>query len=251
MKLGDFVMQETVWNGFKKIDFDFEGKAAVLVFPERANESKNWLLKTEYFDAFPEFEIEMLKRGWHLAYVENDTRWCLETDLDRKKHFTDYLHEEYGLYPKSVPVGMSCGGMIAVKFGAKYPECVSALYLDAPVMNFISCPARLGTANKELLEGMMEEFINATGITPSQLTYYREHPIDKMPLLLKNNIPIILIYGDSDGVVPYCENGALLEKYYNENGGIIVAIGKENGQHHPHGLPDNTPIIEFVEKYNK
>ena len=70
-----------------------------------------------------------------------------------------------------------------------------------------------------------------------------------MHLLLKANLPIIMVYGDSDDIVPYHENGALLEKYYRENGGTIVTIGKAGCGHHPHGLEDNTPIIEFVEKY--
>ena len=143
---------------------------------------------------------------------------------------------------------MSCGGLIASKFAAKYPECVSALYLDAPVMNLLSCPAGLGKANNE----MLSEFIEATGMDLSQLICYREHPIDKMHLLLENNLPIMLVYGDSDDIVPYVENGAILEKYYRENGGTIIAIGKEGCGHHPHGLPDDcTPIIEFVEKYSK
>lgn len=238
-------MKETLWNGFKRIDFTFEGKEAILVFPKTANENKNWLLKTVYFEAFPNFQIEMLNRGWHLAYVKNITRWCLDEDLDIKKRFVEYLHEKYGLYEKCVPVGMSCGGLVASKFAAKYPECVSALYLDAPVMNLLSCPAGIGIAG----DSMLEEFIGATGMSLSELICYREHPIDKMPQLLKNNIPIIMIYGDSDPVVPYCENGAILERFYRENGGTIVVIGKAGCEHHPHGLDDNTPIIEFVEKY--
>ena len=238
-------MIESVWNGFKRIDFTFEGREAILVFPQSVNENKNWLLKTEYFGAFPQFEIEMLKKGWHLAYIKNVTRWCLDEDLDLKKHFCCYMSEKYGLYKKCVPVGMSCGGLIGSKFSAKYPECVSAIYLDAPVMNLLSCPADLGKANG----GMFPEFAKATGINLSQLISYREHPIDKMHLLLKNNIPVILVYGDSDDIVPYEENGAILEKYYRENGGVIVTIGKANCGHHPHGLEDNTPIIEFVEKY--
>lgn len=238
-------MTESIWNGFKRVDFVFEGRDAILVFPDKANEKKNWLFKTEYFGAFPNFEIEMLQRGWHLAFVKNTTRWCLDEDIDLKKRFCAYLSAEYGLYEKCVPVGISCGGLIGSKFAAKYPECVSALYLDAPVLNLLSCPADLGKANS----GMLSEFIQATGMNLSQLICYREHPIDKMHLLLENKIPIILVYGDADDIVPYEENGAILEKYYRENGGIMITIGKENCGHHPHGLADNAPIIEFVERY--
>ena len=240
-------MTESVWNGFRRIDFEFEGMAAILVFPSEPNEGRNWLLKTEYFDAFPDLEIEMVKRGWHLAYVKNVTRWCLDEDIDRKKRFIEFLHDEYDLAPKCTPVGMSCGGMIACKLAAKYPEVIAALYIDAPVMNLLSCPGGVGDGSKNAYP----EFVEATGMTLTDLMSYRDHPIDKMHLLLEANIPIILIYGDSDKVVPYHENGALLEKYYHERGGVLIAIGKEGCGHHPHGLPDdNTPIVEFIEKYS-
>ena len=56
-------MKETLWNGFKRIDFEFEGREAILVFPKIPDNNKNWLIKTEYFDAFPELEIELVKKG--------------------------------------------------------------------------------------------------------------------------------------------------------------------------------------------
>ena len=238
-------MKESLWNGFKRFDFTFMGKDAILICPEKPDDYKKWLFKTEYFDAFPEFEIEMLKRGWHLAYLKNTTRWCLDEDVDIKKDFADYLHENYDFDKKCVPVGMSCGGLIAVKFAAKYPEYVRALYLDAPVMNFLSCPAGVGKAD----DSMMQEFTDVTGMTLIDLINYRENPIDKMHILLQNNIPIIMVYGKDDIVVPYDENGKILENYYRENNGNITVIGKENCGHHPHGLVDNTPIIGFVEKF--
>ena len=240
-------MIETVWNGFKRIDFLFEGRNAIIVFPNTANQNKNWLMKTEYFDAFPQFEIDMLNRGWHLAYIENITRWCLDSDLELKKRFADYISGEYGLDKKLVPVGMSCGGLIATKFTAKYPEYIHCLYLDAPVMNFLSCPAGIGKAGDD----MMEEFMNATGLDIVDLINYRENPVDKMHILLENKIPVIIVYGDSDDVVPYDENGAILEKYYRDNNANIVTIGKKGCGHHPHGLDDNTPIIKFVENIVK
>lgn len=236
------------WENAHRIDFEFEGKKAILICPEVPNKSKNWLLKTEYFSAFQDFEKEMVKRGWHLAYIENSTRWCAKEDLERKKRFIDYLLKEFELNPKCVPVGMSCGGMIAVKLAAKYPQYISSLYLDAPVMNLLSCPAGLGKATD--VDGFMEDFTKGTGMDMCDLISYRNHPIDNVPILVDNNIPVIMVFGDSDTVVPYEENGALLQKYYNENGGVLTVIEKKNCGHHPHGLEDNTPIVEFVEKYS-
>ena len=63
-------MQERLYNGFRRLDFTFEGREAVLVFPEQANENKNWLLKTEYFDAFPDLQIELVKMGYHLFHIQ-------------------------------------------------------------------------------------------------------------------------------------------------------------------------------------
>ena len=243
-------MTETIWNGYKRIEFIFEGRTAIVVFPNEPNEKKNWLLKTEYFAAFQGFELQMLARGWHLAYVGNKSRWDFAEDLDIKKRFAKHLQETYGLADKCFPVGMSCGGMIAVELAAKHPDMISALYLDAPVMNLLSCPAGLGKAGEIVRKVLLPEFISVTNMDVSQLLSYRNHPIDKMHLLLQNNIPIILVYGDADDVVPYEENGALLEKYYRENGGTIITIGKPGCAHHPHGLEDPTPIIEFAEKYS-
>ena len=236
---------QSIWNGFERIDFLFEGRAAILVFPKDENKCNKWMLKTEYFDAFPQFEIDMVSRGWHLAFIANKTRWCLDEDLDLKARFADFLKEEFGLYEKCVPVGMSCGGLIGTKFAAKYPQKVSCLYIDAPVLNLLSCPADFGIGKG----GLFEEFANATGITKSQLICYREHPIDKMHILLENKLPIILVAGDSDSIVPYCENGAILEKFYKENGGEIQVYIKPGCEHHPHGLEDTTPIINFVMKH--
>ena len=71
----------------------------------------------------------------------------------------------------------------------------------------------------------------------------------KIPALLEHKLPEVLVYGDADTVVPYHENGIVLENYYKENGGTILAIGKEGCGHHPHGLEDSTQIIKFIEEH--
>ena len=52
---------ESEWNGFKRLDFEFKNRNAILVCPNIPTQDKKWLYKTEYFGAFPEVEIELLK----------------------------------------------------------------------------------------------------------------------------------------------------------------------------------------------
>lgn len=243
----DIEYTESLWNGYRKLDFSFEGRDAIVVCPHTPCEGKKWLFKTEYFGAFPSFELDMLSRGYHVVHVKNITRWCLPEDTDVKARFAEFLIKEMGFAPKCVPVGMSCGGMQAVYFAAKYPQYVAAMYIDAPVLNLLSCPAGVGKATDRLYA----EFNKATGMTVSDLINYREHPIDHVSELLDANIPVYLVCGDSDSVVPYEENGQVLARIYREKGGIIEETLKAGCDHHPHGLEDNSPMITFVEKYYK
>lgn len=238
-------VEKSLWNGYEKLDFDFEDRKALLVCPKEPCKGKKWLYKTEYFDAFPEFELEMLQRGYYVAHLYNTTRWCPQEDTEIRPRFCDFLTEKFGLHKKCMPVGMSCGGMQAVYFAAKYPQYVAAMYIDAPVLNLLSCPYGLGKAHNELLE----EFEEAMGVNLADLLNYREHPIDFKDKLIENNIPIFLACGDSDETVPFEENGKILADYYNANGGDMTFVLRENAGHHPHGLKDNTPLIEFTFKY--
>lgn len=233
---------ESLWKEFKRLDFKFKGRDAILIVPENPTPNKNWLFKTEYFGAFPSFEIEMVKRGFYIAHIQNKTRWCLPEDTDIKAEFSEFLISEFGLNNKCIPVGMSCGGMQAVYFAAKYPQYVKAMYLDAPVLNLLSCPGGIGMAEN----GFMDEFRNATGMDYTDLINYRNHPVDNINKLIEAKIPVFLICGDSDKIVPYEENGMQLSIAYKNAGADITEVLKLGCDHHPHGLQDNTPLINFV-----
>ncbi len=43
-----------IWAPLRVEEFEFEGRIANIVFPERANDKKSWAIKTEYRDPFPE-----------------------------------------------------------------------------------------------------------------------------------------------------------------------------------------------------
>lgn len=233
------------WNGFDTLEFEFEGKKAILVFPEQVDENRNWMLKTEYWDAFPEREIDLLNRGFHLAYLENETRFATKADCDRKARFIDYLSVKYGLRNKCVLVGMSCGGAHAVNFAGFYPKMVSCIFIDAPVLNFCDFPGRLNDADCEKV--WKKEFeVAYPGITRAKLLNFDNHPIGKIDILKENNIPILMMYGTEDATVNYEMNGRLMEIEYKDNPLLCVMPRFLQG-HHPHGYSfEPEKIIEFI-----
>lgn len=241
-------MNYTDYFGYRRLDFEFMGRSAVLVLPNERDKMSRWLYKTEYFQAFPELELDMLERGYHVAYLANKSRWVKEDDIDVKDAFCSYLASEYGLCERCVPVGYSCGGMHAVYFASRFPGRVAAAYIDSPVLNYLSCPYALGAATDD---SMIAEFEANTGKTLATMIGYRHHPIDEAVLMIRAEIPLFISGGDSDSVVPYAENGALLADAYRAAGAPIEEVVVPGRGHHPHGIADRRAVIEFIERYYK
>ena len=238
------------WNGFKRADFKFEERDALIVFPKSEKNGK-WMMKMEYFNAFPILEIELLNRGWCLLYLKNKNRWGTDDDSDAKARFADFVADEFGLENRFVCIGMSCGGICSVNFAARYPNKVSVLYLDAPVMNFLSFPLGFGRDYcKEQRENVWPEVVAAYGFDIPTILTWRGHPMDKLPILLEHKIPVAMVYGDSDTVVPYEENGIVLEKFYKEHGLPLFLEGKAGCGHHPHCLENCGPVADFIEAHS-
>lgn len=239
-----------LWNDYLMERFTFEGMDAIVVFPKEGKAIGRLAIKTEYWDAFPATEIALLERGFHLCYIKNESRFALDDDVDRKARFVCYVAAKFGLQRRVVPVGMSCGGLWAIKFAARHPELVSCLYLDAPVLNYMSWPCGFGTATVGIANGQIEEALAAHHMSSiSELINYREMPLDKIPQLLACKVPVVMVAGGSDLTVPYHENGIYLQKAYEDAGLEIEIYIKPECDHHPHGLEDVTPVVDFIMKH--
>ncbi len=238
---------KALWKGeFEQISFEFEGRKAIVVKPSENTFSKKWILKTEYFDAFQDLEYEFVKNGYTLAYVANRNRWGAEIDLDLKMRFCEYVIEEFGLESKGIPIGMSCGGMIAIKFAAKYPRLVRALYLDAPVINLLSCPCGLGVGTDLKSENIAIALRELDMHSISDMLAYRNHPLDNIPALLEYRIPVALVCGVADTTVPFAENGFYIKNAYENSDIPFKCFLKEGAGHHPHGPGENNNRDFFI-----
>ena len=244
------VLAEYRYDGIYHLEFEFKGKKCIALMNEdKTKRNGKTVLKTEYFGAFPALQNEMIKRGYTLLFIENRNRWGTPEQIEDQYEFILYASKELGIENKVFTIGMSCGGMMSILLAAKHPEVINALYIDAPVVNFLSCPARLGNA-PDLTDGMWAEFERAWKMTKQQLLTFRGHPIDYLDKLVENKIRIYMAYGDSDKTVPYEENGIALERKYKENGleGLIYIDKKVGVDHHPHGPSDIDFAIKYLER---
>ena len=245
------IYEKSLWRReFTQYTFVLEGRKAILVFPHKANETNRWLLKTEYFEAFQDLEYALVCKGYHLAYLENGSRWVRPGDLEAKLYLRDFLCKEFGLKEKCVPIGMSCGGLHALKQAARYPQMVSVLCLDAPVVNLLSCPFGMGIGTS-VNPSAQQELVAALGLSRSQMLAYRDHPLDHIGEIINRRIPLLLMCGGKDTSVPFEENGKYLKDAYAETDIAFMELFMPERGHHPHG-PD-TPqsmaqAVNFIEK---
>ena len=145
-------------------------------------------------------------------------------------------------------VGLSRGGLYCYNWAAANPDQVACIYGDAPVCDFKSWPGGKGKGKgsagdwKLILERF--HFKNEEEALAS-----KQNPIDNLEALAKNNVPLLHVFGDADDVVPWDENTGLIAERYKQLGGKIELIRKPGVGHHPHGLEDSTPIIEFIRQH--
>src|SRR5580658_5270101 len=108
-----------------------EGKRrCVVVVPRKAASGNPWSWRACYWNHQPQSEVELLKRGFHIAYVAPDAgRQGKAWDLWYK-----FLTENHGLAKKAAFVGMSKGGVNAFNWGGVNPEKVACIYNDNPAV---------------------------------------------------------------------------------------------------------------------
>ena len=66
-----------------------------------------------------------------------------------------------------------------------------------------------------------------------------------------NGVAVVCVVGDVDEAVPYEENTAVLERRLAELGQRVTVFHKPDCGHHPHGLEDVSPVVDFIVAHNR
>ncbi len=242
---------ESRWEGFVRHDFHVDGANAIVVEPKQPLPGRPWVWRGEFFGAFPNADIELLRRGWHLAYVGVSDQFGSPKSMKRWEKLYDLLVEGHALSSKPALIGLSRGALYCMAWAATHPDKTLLVYLDNGVCDFKSWPGGkpkgLGSG-----QGSPQEWLKLL----KAYDFKDDHeaiasglnPVDRLGPLAKAKVPILLVYGDSDTVVPHRENSEVIYTRYKALGGHVERIVKPGQDHHPHGLPDPRPVVEFFER---
>ena len=239
------------WEGFVSHTFSVDGAKAIVVEPEKPLPGRPWAWRGEFFGAYPNADIALVKAGWHLVSLGVPDQFGSPRAMGQWEKLYDILVKDHQLSPRPALIGLSRGALYCMAWAATHPEKTLLVYLDNGVCDFKSWPggklkglgAAPGSAEDwaKLLKAY--DFKDDREAIASKL-----NPVDRLKPLAEAKVPILLVYGDSDQVVPHRENSEVVYDRYKAMGGPVERIVKPGQDHHPHGLTDPKPIVEFFEK---
>lgn len=230
---------------FRKHDFEVSGRPVTVVCPPHPLTGSYWAWKGEFLDAFPGTEIALLQKGFYIVYMNFPDQFGSPAAVRKWNDLYAFLTGEHGFARKAALIGLSRGGLYCYQWAAANPDKVACIYGDAPVCDMRSWPGGKGkgSGSPDNWKRVMEVFGFSS---EAEAMAYDRNPVDNLASLAEARIPILHVYGDADETVPWEENTGVLAQRYRDLGGEITLIAKPGCGHHPHGLEDPTPVVEFI-----
>lgn len=238
-------IRESDWNGYRRLDFAVGGRESLLICPKTPDTAGRWVWRAEFFGAFDTADQALLARGWAIAYHRVSNMHGCSQSVVYMREFREVLRDVFGMTGRAALFGFSRGGLYAFRYAVTWPEDVMALYLDAPVLDIRSWPGGKGAGIGD--PACWEECKRWYCLDEHSAWFFRDNPLDRIDELVRTGIPVLLVAGEADDVVPYAENGAVMAAKMAAAGGRIHVILKPGVGHHPHSLEDPAPITAFME----
>jgi predicted esterase len=146
-----------------------------------------------------------------------------------------------GWSAKPILLGQSRGGMMMLAWAVRHPDKLRAFVGIYPVCNLASWPLKNSEA------ATLADFAMSRPALEAKLAEF--NPIDHLKGLLENNVPMFVVHGDSDVVVPYDMNTGLLRERYEAGGGrITVKIIPGEGHKVSPSFFECRELLDFVLK---
>ena len=235
------------WNGYRKQAFSVGGHAAYVVIPAVAAPGKPWVWRTSFPDYRPVVDLELLRQGYHLGYIEILDMLGSDPALDLVDRFYSQVRAQWGLAEKMAVEPCSRGGLPAYRYAARHPERIACIYGDVPVMDFKSWP--LQRPEKERASEWPKITASYGFKDDAEAMAYRGNPIDRLAPIAAAGIPIRHVICLNDRVVPPEQNTLEAQRRLEKLGGRmeVVSVAQSDeleGHHFPY--PDVYGSVRFI-----
>lgn len=239
-------MIEDEWEGCRRLVFSFHGRWSCLVLPKKSKPRKPWLWRPTFLNAWPQTDLQLIRKGFHLAYTEVLDFYASPEGIAHGHRFY-LLMRKLGLARRFTFVALSRGGLFAFRYAEKHAGEIAAIYADAPVCDVRSWPGGQGASPRA--EAEFRQLLSSHGISEAEALAESFQPLKRLKPLAAKKIPLFHVCGDADEVVPFEENTVVLANEYRALGGSIEVIVKPGVKHHPHCLDNPAPVVAFIERH--
>jgi len=225
--------------------FLIEERPSFILWPakEKRSEPQPWVFYAPTLNGLPDahekwMHEKFLEAGIAVAGIDIGEAYG---SPQGRKHFTalyDELTTKRGFSKKPVMLGRSRGGLWVSSWAIENTDKVAAIAGIYPVFDLTTYPG-------------LKRAAPAYGLTPEELEskLAQHNPIERITTLAKAKIPVCIIHGDSDKVVPLKENSAQLLAHYKAQGQeklVNLIIAKDQGHNYWQGFFRCQELIDFV-----
>lgn len=225
--------------------FTVSERPAFVLLPDEAKRTtpQPWIIYAPTLSSYPDqhekwMHEQFLKAGIAVAGIDVGEGYGspksnqLFTDL-----YNELVHKK-GFAPKPCLFGRSRGGLWVTSWAIENPAKVSGIIGIYPVFDFRTYPG-------------IDKTASAYGLNKSDLEKKLSdlNPISKVGVLAKAKIPIALIHGDVDKVVPLKENSQEFFNQYkleNQQDLIKLIILKGQGHNYFEGFFNSQELVDFA-----
>lgn len=221
------------------------GRPAFVMLPpeEKRTKPQPWIMYAPTLPPYPDaaekwMHEKFLDAGIAVAGIDIGEAYGSPKGREQFDSLYDELTKNRGYAPKCCVLGRSRGGLWVTSWASEHPERIAGLAGIYPVFDFRTYP---GLKSAAPAFGMKPEELEAKA---GEL-----NPINRVPILAKAKVPVFIIHGDDDKVVPLKENSATLVEHYKTAGAedkVQLIVAKGQGHNFWEGFFKCQELVDFA-----
>jgi alpha-beta hydrolase superfamily lysophospholipase len=224
-------------------NFTVEGRPAFVFLPSKITKPQPWIFYAPTLPPYPDeaerwMHEQFLAAGIAVAGIDVGEAY----GSPKSQRLFDALYQEVtekrGFAAKPCLFGRSRGGLWVSSWAIAHPDRVAGIIGIYPVFDFRTYPG-------------LPKAAPAYELTPAELEarLAEFNPIARIDVLARAHLPVALIHGDIDQVVPLKENSAELVRRYKEAGAeslVKLIVVKGQGHNFFEGFFHSQELVDFA-----